>query len=317
MNNKQFSSGLSVLLWSASAFEILVLCIRALQGSTYDVPLVGPLLSQGSESDKIAPLLIVTVFSWVLLDILFHALRVLNEQLNVQKVQESSLGNVPPDMNLKSLTGRRCQMMNDKYSTSTEELHETLPAIAALDAAMVDNRYSLTKVFVWILPVLGFIGTAWGMSHAIGGFSDALKETTDANILTDRLGQLVIPSLAHAFAVTILALTTSIIAHFCVTTVQSWEGDVLNDLDRICVRWIGSIPSRSKGQIDNLILQLIQQAAQINQNLESQNEIANSLGQAAEKLFEAGAEVISAANVLRASVNVPYNITITRGNSHE
>ena len=317
MINKKVSYSLSVLLWCVSAFEIIVLCIRAFQGSTYDVPLVGHLLSQGSGSDKIAPLLIVSVFGWVLLDILFHALRVLTEQRNVQMVQESSPGNFPSTMDSRSMTGRRCQLVNAKYQYSPDKLSEELPAIAALDAALVDSRYSLTKVFVWILPVLGFIGTAWGMSHAIGGFSDALADTSETKVLLQRLGQLVIPSLAHAFAVTILALTVSIIGHFCVTIVQSWEEDVLNDLDRASVRWIGTLPSRSAGQLDQLVMQLLNQTERLNQNVESLAVTAQSLSEASAKLSAAGTEVSAAASVLKESVNAPYNITITRGKGYE
>lgn len=311
MLNKKFSSGISVLLWLVASFELVVLCIRFFLGTTSDVPLVGTLLSQGAGSDKIAPILIITVFSWVLLDILFHAIRVLKERNYVQLVKDTVPGSFPK-INSNSMVGRRCELVMEKYTSSPDELREALPAFAALDSNIADGLYTLTKVFVWILPVLGFIGTAWGMSHAIAGFSDAMKETSDIAVLTERLGQTVIPGLAHAFGVTILALVASIISHFCVTTVQSWEQDVLNDLDGASVRWIGTLPSRSMEKRDQDII-ILQQIERLNQNIELQAETANLLKEAAEKLGNAGTEVSMAANALKDSVNIPYNITVTRG----
>lgn len=299
-----------------SSYEVVVLSIRFFQGTTSDILIIGPLLAQEKWVDKIAPILIIIIFGWILFDILIHAIRVRKEHNLVQQVKDLTLENIP-NIDSRSLVGRRCKIVKDKYQSSPDELRESLSAVAALDGNMTDNHYSLTKAFVWILPVLGFIGTAWGMSHAIGGFSDALKETKDIAVLTERLSQLVIPNLAQAFAITIVALTTSIIGHYCTTMVQSWEHEVLNDLDHACVKWLASLPLHSGGKIDQILLLFVQQVDRFNRNFESLLETSEFLREAADKLIEATEEMKNAVRDLKASMNAPYNITITRGKIHE
>ena len=52
---------------------------------------------------------------------------------------------------------------------NTSSLHEAVPAAAALDAGSLAATYSPLNVYAWILPVLGFIGTASGMASASTG----------------------------------------------------------------------------------------------------------------------------------------------------
>ena len=42
-----------------------------------------------------------------------------------------------------------------------------LKSQSEIDATMVDSSYVLIKVFIWAIPILGFIGTVLGISEAV------------------------------------------------------------------------------------------------------------------------------------------------------
>jgi biopolymer transport protein ExbB/TolQ len=315
MKTKWLSYRVATLLWLACFYEVSLVALRAYQGRLGETPIFGQLLTRGV--DSIAPIAVLGVLAWLLLDILLHTVRVWREQQAVQQMIGIAPARLQPgQIPAHSRAARRVQLVKDHYAASPQHLHDALPAAAALDAAVLENTYGLTKAYVWTLPVLGFIGTAWGMAHAIGGFSQALQETTEAKILTDRLGQLVIPGLSNAFAVTMLALGASIVAHFCVTTVQSWDQDVLDNLDRVSVDLLTKIPQRRDGatpfELVQALQELINQLAQLNQKL-NLGDAANLLTGAADRLSQAANGTLSAAGALRDSVNLPYHVTITRG----
>ena len=320
MTSTKLSYLLAAVLWAASSFELCLTALRAFQGTLSAVPVIGVIFSNGGAADRVVPELVLGVFGWVLLLVFFRCFRVSQEKVAVLQLQAVSLDALP-QIPLRLRAGRRAQLLRDSQETPTL-LHESVPALAGLDAGALDNNYSVTKAYIWILPVLGFIGTAWGMSHAISGFSQALKETSDAAVLTARLSQLVIPGLANAFSITMLALGASIVAHFCVTTLQSWDIAVLHDLDQACVTLLAKIPRGNVrsgggelGSSDGTprIVELLE-------HMETQLEvITNQLDfdGAASRLSESAADVTEAARSLKASVSAPYHITITRSEPDE
>jgi hypothetical protein len=97
-----------------------------------------------------------------------------------------------------------------------------------------DNRsvgsYSLVKVFLWAIPILGFIGTVLGLSVAVGSLSmdDPSPEALKASInsLTGGLGK--------AFDTTLLGLILSILLSFPLAAVQKREDETLTIIDAFC-----------------------------------------------------------------------------------
>lgn len=120
------------------------------------------------------------------------------------------------------------------------DARECVPEISGLEAAAIHGQYSPIKIGIWILPVLGFVGTALGMSSAIGGFSSALGG--DASAMTFSLSQTVIPGLASAFYTTIIALLAAVVAHFCATSLQDCELHQVDELDRLCLEKFAAVP---------------------------------------------------------------------------
>lgn len=319
MKPKLLSSVMAALLWLIGAYELTIIAIRYVQGRIGET-IVGSLLSGASPEDRIAPTVILVVFGWLLIDILFHAVRVRSEGnalLTITGWATSSLRRVAPALR----AGRRAHLALAHLGRTPARLHDLFPAESNLDAGAVENAYTLTKTLVWVLPVLGFIGTAWGMAHAIGGFSEALRETSDVQTLTARLAQKVIPGLASAFATTILALATATITHYCTSAVQAWDHEVLRRLDVTCLDLLGNIaPAVPAGQGEygntsdfiDVLSNLVDRLDALAQEL--------SIGGAADALRDAGHAMKSAAETLEEAASAlhneakrPYHITVTRG----
>ncbi len=103
------------------------------------------------------------------------------------------------------------------------------------------GSFSLPRFMVWAIPILGFIGTVWGISNGIAHFSDAMTNTnsvTDVSSILKENLPLVTNSLATAFDTTLLALLLSIPLMMFMLTLEKEEEAYLIDLDE---RWFHDI----------------------------------------------------------------------------
>jgi biopolymer transport protein ExbB/TolQ len=107
-------------------------------------------------------------------------------------------------------------------------------ADADADAAAVASSFSLVKVLVWAIPILGFIGTVVGISVAVGGFSQSLEGAEQLDTIKSSLGE-VTSGLAVAFDTTLVALVASIFVMLPTSWVQKAEEQLVNDVDDFCV----------------------------------------------------------------------------------
>lgn len=88
-------------------------------------------------------------------------------------------------------------------------------------------------MFIWAIPILGFIGTVIGISNAVGGFSGTLDQAQDIEVLKDSLNAVTM-GLAVAFDTTLVALIMSLIISIPVGIVQKREEDFLGEVDDYC-----------------------------------------------------------------------------------
>ena len=103
------------------------------------------------------------------------------------------------------------------------------------------GSFALPRFMVWAIPILGFIGTVWGISNGIAHFSDAMTNTgsvTDVSAMLKENLPLVTNSLATAFDTTLLALLLSIPLMMLMLTIEKSEEAYLIDLDE---RWFHAI----------------------------------------------------------------------------
>jgi len=116
---------------------------------------------------------------------------------------------------------------------SNPEVADMLASQSEIDATAVESSYTILKVFIWAIPILGFIGTVIGISHAVGGFSGKLEGAEDITVLKDSLND-VTSGLATAFDTTLIALVMSILVMFPTSGMQKAEEDLLNWVDEYC-----------------------------------------------------------------------------------
>ena len=100
------------------------------------------------------------------------------------------------------------------------ETADMLKSQSEIDATMVDSSYVLIKVFIWAIPILGFIGGEMGAA-------------ADIEVIKEQLGQ-VTGGLSEAFDTTLVSLIFSLWVMFPTSVMQKNEEDLLNKVDEYC-----------------------------------------------------------------------------------
>jgi biopolymer transport protein ExbB/TolQ len=142
--------------------------------------------------------------------------------------------------NLYALPGRlRDSMMVNRIRKGLElfevrqnngEVANMMSAQSDIDGARIGGSYSLLKVFLWAIPILGFIGTVLGLSQAIGGIDLTVM---DVEKIMSSMGG-VTSGLGTAFDTTLLGLVLAMILNFPINALAKAEDDNLNSIDAFC-----------------------------------------------------------------------------------
>ena len=117
-----------------------------------------------------------------------------------------------------------------KSRGNVQEVADQLSCQAEIEAGSVESSYAIIKVFIWAIPILGFIGTVLGISSAVGGFSESIQGSQELEVIKESLSG-VTSGLAVAFDTTLLALVMSILIMFPARSLQKSEEDLLNTID--------------------------------------------------------------------------------------
>jgi biopolymer transport protein ExbB/TolQ len=209
---------------------------------------------QGGWIMSVVPGLIAFVFIWTITDLIL--------KLRVARVNEADLAR--PDVgqmatlvrqeptsavlqrlrgwDAASLTrpvGRRVLWLLQHLDTvDAQRAHELTRHQSDLEGDSAASGYRTVRLFIWAMPILGFIGTVLGISLAVGSFSEFL--TTDVSIdeidrVTAELGN-VASGLSFAFDTTLLGLLAGLVASVASSGVQSKEERFLTGLEEIGLR---------------------------------------------------------------------------------
>jgi len=110
-----------------------------------------------------------------------------------------------------------------------------LESQADADANSVQSSYTSIRALIWVMPVLGFIGTVIGLSEAIHAFQGVLERPDGADVSTirDRLTP-VITGLHTAFETTLVALLAAVAVQLTTTFVYRREEDLLDACTQYC-----------------------------------------------------------------------------------
>jgi flagellar motor component MotA len=115
--------------------------------------------------------------------------------------------------------------------TNNGEVSAFLSTQSDIDANRSSGSYSLLKVFLWAIPILGFIGTVQGLSVAVASL--AMGDTSNPEALKASIDSLT-GGLAVAFDTTLLGLILSMFMSFPMAAVQKKEDEALTLIDSIC-----------------------------------------------------------------------------------
>lgn len=108
----------------------------------------------------------------------------------------------------------------------------------------LERSYALPRLFIWAMPILGFIGTVLGISQAIGTFSVAMSAVQSATEISAALREqlpAVTRGLSLAFDTTLLGLAFSLPAMIVLVWVERKEQGLMAEVDRV---WLGQLGPR-------------------------------------------------------------------------
>ena len=103
------------------------------------------------------------------------------------------------------------------------------------DEGIVESSYTMLRVFIWAIPILGFIGTVLGIGASVSGFSEAVSAAANLDVMKNAIG-MVTSGLGVAFDTTLLALVMSIFIMVPTSSLQKTEEDYLARVDDYCQR---------------------------------------------------------------------------------
>ncbi len=114
---------------------------------------------------------------------------------------------------------------------SSADVSAFISSQSDVDANRITGTYAMLKVFLWAIPILGFIGTVLGLSMAMENFGST--DLADMNQLKKSVGDIT-SGLATAFNTTLLGLILSMLLIFPLSALQKNEDDMLTDIDAFC-----------------------------------------------------------------------------------
>lgn len=150
-------------------------------------------------------------------------------KVSLDAIQQHSQQADLPEENL--LLSRSTLYLN--HTGKSDDIDE---AFGIKEREFLRGSYALPRFMVWAIPIIGFIGTVWGISNGISHFSDAMTATssvTDVSAMLKESLPLVTHSLATAFDTTLLALLLSVPLMMMMLWLEKQEEAYLIHLDEI------------------------------------------------------------------------------------
>jgi len=150
-----------------------------------------------------------------------------------------------PEEEQQSMLSRRLRgaLEHLKQRNNVSEVQSYLATQADIDASATDSGYTILRVFIWLCPILGFIGTVFGIGLAVQDMAKSLPDETAATAPAtpgakpggDDMGKnlmagmrKVTKGLATAFDTTMLGLVCVVFLMFPTEALKKVEYDMLD-----------------------------------------------------------------------------------------
>jgi biopolymer transport protein ExbB/TolQ len=150
----------------------------------------------------------------------------------------------------KALVGKRLLRLLGVWSStgSSFQLERAADSDVELYELSMTSSFSLPKVLLWAIPLMGFIGTVIGMSEAVGSFDSVLSNADNVDGLKNGLLK-VTGGLGTAFDTTFLALMISVILAFPLNAVERNEDRLLSQIDGVVREAVMALSPIGDGEI--------------------------------------------------------------------
>jgi biopolymer transport protein ExbB/TolQ len=122
-----------------------------------------------------------------------------------------------------------------RKTSSIAEVNVALTDAATLDNDLLSSSYYLVNFLVWMIPLLGIIGTVVGVSAAVGEFQSIMGAQGESVMETIRshIGS-ISGGLALAFDTTLQALTFAAILKLASSFLLKMDEDFLSGVEKYC-----------------------------------------------------------------------------------
>ena len=175
-----------------------------------------------------------------------------NPQLDTDEgIQQSIKAAYDTSRRLKdTIIGPRIQRALEHFlaSRNIKEVSDILGEESDADFAELESSYAWVRVFLWAIPILGFIGTVIGVGDAIGGFAKFLSGAQEMDQIKNALTG-VTSGLSVAFDTTFVALLLSMVVMMVMSAVEKTERDQLQAVEDYCQNHVlRRLPARATTQ---------------------------------------------------------------------
>lgn len=122
-----------------------------------------------------------------------------------------------------------------RQTSSVQEVRGALTGQSAIDANLLDSSYAIIRFLIWVIPILGFIGTVMGIGVAVAQFADFIPQVSDPQkameSLREGLGG-VTQGLGTAFNTTLVALCLVAPLMLATSWLRRFEECLLAEIDQ-------------------------------------------------------------------------------------
>ena len=179
-----------------------------------------------------------------------------------------------------------------------------------LDANRSMGSYSLIKVFLWAIPILGFIGTVMGLSVAVGSL--AMGDTADPEALKASINSLT-GGLGVAFDTTLLGLILSILLSFPLAAVQKREDETLTIIDAFCTEKLLPKLNDSRHPGTDALLEQAESIPQLVASLARAHEtFLDNLNESTRQMSQAGEALKTSLDSNQSTMEASFTEAVTK-----
>ncbi|MCF6473004.1 hypothetical protein FAF44_32115 [Nonomuraea sp. MG754425] len=263
-----------------------------------------------------APAAAELVVTLVIAVFLTTVLRIVRAVPDIRRENEATaravtgIGSVKPGD--ETLVGRRLRLFKEAAEAGSDA-EAVLSARSALDESEMANKHHLDHALIWALPVFGFIGTALTMAAMVGSFGNALDGRGDPSVLIAALKQYVLPELASAFGVTMIALFLSVLAFGAMALVERAERTNVGAADEVFLIYLARLPAKAAGSggLAREMSQIQELSRELSHTQGLTQELAHSRGRT-EELVKGLDALRTAVERLSAVESRPQKYTLVR-----